>query len=167
MGFLSITPVARTLNGQTNPYTTLRNINPQYVYDVRAANSDEIAVAPTAVSTILIRSIELTQPYIFSYVTASSVASVLASLAAAQSGLAGSGTSGDATLVAGTVNVAIPGITTNSKVVLTRHTAGGTVTSTTAYFYVVSAGQLTITAAVAAGTINTADTSVITYAVVG
>lgn len=167
MGFLSITPVARRLNGVITPYTTVRNLNTDMVFDVRAANNNEIAVAPTAQSTILVQSLQYEQPYLFSYVTASSVASVLAAVAAAQSGVIGSGASGDATLVAGTVNVAIPGLTTNSKVVLTRHTAGGTVTSTTAYFYVVSAGQLTITAAVAAGTINTADTSVITYAVVG
>lgn len=167
MGLLTITPVARTLNSVTTPYTTVRNINANRVYDVRAANSAEIAVASTAATAIIIQGLEYNQPYLLTYITAASTSAVLASIAAAQSGILGAAASGDATLVAGTVNVAIPGLTTSSKVVLTRHTAGGTVTSTVEYFYVVSAGQLTITAAVAAGTINTADTSVITYAIVG
>lgn len=135
--------------------------------EVTDASAADITNFPTALSKIVVNYTNYNQAAIFTLLSATATATVIAAVAAAQSGTLGSGASGDATLVAGTVNVAIPSVTTATKVVLTRHTAGGTVTATIEYFYVVSAGQLTITAAVAAGTINTADTSVITYAIVG
>jgi len=163
MALVSITPVAK--NGQA--YTTATNINPAFIESVEAASADDITSFPTALSKIVVNTINYNQPATYTLLSATAVATVNTAIAAAQSGTLGGGASGDATLVAGTKDVTIPGLTTSSKVILTRHTAGGTVTSTVEYFYVVAANTLTITAAVAAGTINTADTSVITYAVVG
>lgn len=142
-------------------------LNPENVISVGDATSGDISNFSTALCAVVYQTIEQNTPRLRRYLTASSTASVNAAISAAAAGVLGSGVSGDATLVAGTVNVTIPGLTTNSKAVLTRHTAGGTVTSTVQYFYAVSANTLTITAAVAAGTINTADTSVVTYAIVG
>lgn len=59
--------------------------------------------------------------------------------------------------------------TTTSSVQATRNTAGGTLTNTTHYFCPVAGrtagiagtGQVTVTASVAAGTVNTADTSTV------
>lgn len=163
MAFITITPVAR--NGFAN--TVTRNINPTQILETRDANANEILSFPTALSAVVVNYTQYSQPMTMTLLTATATATLNAAIAAATSGVLGAGASGDATLVAGTVNVAIAGLTTTSKVLLTRHAAGGTVTSTVQYFYVVSAGQLTITAAVAAGTINTADTSVITFAIVG
>jgi len=163
MALVQITSVAS--NGQPNAKT--RYVNASFVQSVRAAYPEEIAAYPTALTAITVNYTNYNQPATVTYLVATATATVAAAVSAAQAGVLGVSVSGDATLVAGTVNVAIPGLTTSSKIVLTRHTAGGTVTSTVEYFYVVTANQLTITAAVAAGTINTADTSVITYAVVG
>lgn len=73
---------------------------------------------------------------------------------------------GTATLVAGTIAVSIAGITSSSKAFATRTVAAGT-TLTTGITAVCTAGTLTITADVAAGTINTADTSTYNYQVIG
>lgn len=143
--------------------------NTKFIEEVRPLNATESANALYTGANAAVYAVHNATQYPNStsgrvYYTSATVAAVKA---AAASGAVGGGVSGDATLVAGTVTVAIPGVTTASKFVLTRHTAGGTVTSTVEYFYVVSAGSLVITAAVAAGTINSADTSVITYALVG
>lgn len=72
--------------------------------------------------------------------------------------------SAQTTLVAGTKAVTIAGVTTSSQAQVTRVTATGT-TLTVEYDAVCTAGIVTITATVAAGTINTADTSVINVVV--
>jgi hypothetical protein len=72
---------------------------------------------------------------------------------------------GQTTLVAGTKAVTITGITSASKVVVTRNAQGGTVTTTVIYEATCSANTLTINARVAAGTTNTSDTSIISYIV--
>jgi hypothetical protein len=75
------------------------------------------------------------------------------------------GTAGTATLVAGTIAVAIANVTANSLPTVTLKTpAGGALT--VKWQAVCTAGTLTITALLAAGTINAADTSVVTYIVV-
>lgn len=148
--------------------TSAPALNPDFISSVTAATAGQIANFPTALTQIIYRTDQQTNAFRDrTLLSSTATATVIAAVNAAQANLLGSGISGDATLVAGTVAVTISGLTTASKVVLTRHTAGGAVTLTVEYFYVVTANTLTITAAVAAGTINTADTSVITYAVVG
>jgi hypothetical protein len=159
--FLSVPLVA--INNTANSNTEA--LSDDFIEKIRPLTAGEAANWPTANSVVELRK-EAKTPLdekIQFYYSTSTVAALQASLNAS---VVAVGAAGDATLVAGTVNVAITGLTSANKVLLTRHTAGGTVTATIEYFYVVTTGQLTITAAVAAGTINTADTSVITYAVV-
>lgn len=161
MGMFNITLVAAD-NSANN--TTI-SFNSLFVQSVALPTAGELVSFPTANAVIVYLERDQNEQRARRYLTASTVAAVNALILA--SGSTGAvGTSGDATLVSGTVDVTISGLTTASKVQLTRHTAGGTVTSTIEYFYVVAANTLTITAAVAAGTINTADNSVITYTVV-
>lgn len=162
MGLFNLTLLAS--DGSANTSTV--QLNSQYVQAVGVPSASEIVSYPTAAASVTYIVYEQNTPKTRRLLTASTPAAITALVNASMSAV-GTGVSGDATLVAGTVNVTIPGLTTNSKAVLTRHTAGGTVTSTVEYFYAVSSNTLTITAAVAAGTINTADTSVITYAIVG
>ena len=72
---------------------------------------------------------------------------------------------GQTTLVAGTKTITITGLTTGGKVVLTRNSQGGAVATTVQYEGTCTTNTLTITAEVAAGTINVSDTSVLTYVV--
>lgn len=72
---------------------------------------------------------------------------------------------GQTTLVAGTQTITINGLTTNSRAFVTLVTPTG-VTLTTAYQAVCTSNTLTIQANVAAGTINTADGSVLNYFVI-
>lgn len=69
---------------------------------------------------------------------------------------------GQTTLVSGTKAITVTGVTTSSRCFLTRVTPSGT-TLTIEYDCVCTSNTVTITAAVAAGTINTADTSVLNY----
>lgn len=78
---------------------------------------------------------------------------------------------GTATLAAGTVTVTAR-LTSSSVILLTRKTAGGTTTLTLGYSAPgatrdTSAGTFVILAVVAAGTINTADESVVDWVVLG
>jgi len=161
MGMFNITLVAA--DGSANTKTI--SFNSAFVQSVALPTASEIVSFSTAAAAIVYLERDQNELRARRYLTASTVAAVNALILA--SGSTGAvGTSGDATLVAGTKDVTITGLTSSSKVQLTRHTAGGTVTLTVEYFYVVTTDTLTITAAVAAGTINTADTSVITYTVV-
>lgn len=163
MALFSITPVAR--NGVA--YTGVKNLNTIDVLDVRAATTDEITNFSTALTAVVVRTITYNQPNTTTYLTATATATAIAAYNAAQAGILGSGASGDAVLVAGTVAVTIPGLSTASKAILTRHIANTTTLTTGGYQYAVTANTLTITACVAAGTINVADISTITYAIVG
>lgn len=75
------------------------------------------------------------------------------------------GRTGVTTLTAGTVAITITGLTTSSRAFLQRTTSSGT-TLTIEYNAVCTSNTLTITADVAAGTINTADGSTLNYLVV-
>lgn len=72
---------------------------------------------------------------------------------------------GQTTLVAGTKAITITGLTTSSRAIVTLVTPTGT-TSTTSYQAVCTANTLTIQANIAAGTINTGDTSVLNYLII-
>lgn len=143
------------------------NLNPDYVQSIAAANAGEIVDFSTALTAITYIVFEQNERRTRRLLTATATATVVAAYAAAQANVLGSGQSGDAVLVAGTVAVTIPGLTTASKAVLTRHIANTTTLTTGGYQYAVTANTLTITATVAAGTINVADVSTITYAIVG
>lgn len=136
------------------------------VQSVRAATAGDIASFPSAVSAVTIRTIEQNTPRIRRYLSSSSVATVNAAIAAANAGVLGSGVSGQTTLVAGTKAITINGLTTSSLAVLQLVSPSGA-SSTVQYKAVCTANTLTITALVAAGTINTSDVSVINYAIVG
>lgn len=69
---------------------------------------------------------------------------------------------GTAILAAGTKAISIPGLTTTSRA-FTQRTISGNTTLTTGYNAVCTTNTLTITADLAAGTINTADTSTLNY----
>lgn len=73
--------------------------------------------------------------------------------------------SGQTTLVAGTVAVSVTNVTTSSKAVVTLVTPSGT-SLTTHYQAVCTTGTVTIQANVAAGTINSSDISVVNYIVI-
>lgn len=78
----------------------------------------------------------------------------------------GSGSiAGDATLSSGTVAITISGLTSSSRAQITRTVASGS-SLTTGITAVCTTNTLTITADVAAGTINTADNSTYTYVVI-
>jgi len=72
---------------------------------------------------------------------------------------------GQATLVAGTIAITVPGVTTSSLAFVSLVTAN-TTTLTGNYRAVCTANTVTITALVAAGTINVADVSTLNYLVV-
>lgn len=74
------------------------------------------------------------------------------------------GRTGVTTLVAGTVAITITGLTTSSRAFIQRTTSSGT-TLTIEYNAVCTSNTLTITADIAAGTINTADTSSLNYVI--
>ncbi len=73
--------------------------------------------------------------------------------------------SGRATLVAGTVTLAIPLVSANTKCVISIVTPGGTLGI--GYDTSCTANQLVITSIVAAGTIQVLDTSVVDYILTG
>lgn len=141
--------------------------NTSEVDAVETPTAGEIANFSTAAAVVTLVRLEQNTPRRRRYLTASSVAAINATIAASFAGVLGSGVSGDAVLVAGTVAVTIPGLTTASKAVLTRHIANTTTLTTGGYQYAVTANTLTITACIASGTINVADVSTITYAIVG
>lgn len=70
-----------------------------------------------------------------------------------------------ATLVAGTIAITVPGVTTSSLAVVSLLTAN-TTTLTVSYRAVCTANTVTLTALIAAGTINVADLSTLIYLVV-
>lgn len=161
--FISIPVVA--VDGVA-PLVTTSNKNVRFIEGYGLPTTGEIAQYATAAGAITIVSDQQntsTRPS--RYLTTLTPAQILAAINAANSNVPGLGTAGDAVLVAGTVAVTIPGLTASNKVVLTRHIAN-TTSLTIEYQYAVTTNTLTITAAVAAGTINVADISTITYAVV-
>lgn len=163
MALFALTMVAS--DGSQSSGTTY--LNPEFVSSVGTPTASELVSFPTAQSFVTYRSLEQQTMKVRRILSSSTPAAVNSAISAAANGVLGGGVSGNATLVAGTVAVNIPGLTTSNVALLTRKTVGGTVTSTVEYQYAVTANTLTITAAVAAGTINTADTSVISFAIVG
>lgn len=142
--------------------------NAHWIRNLAIPSATDIAYNPGFTGTqssFEVWSFEQNQQRIDLYYSSLTVAQILALINAANSNVPGLGTAGDAVLVAGTVAVTIPGLTASNKVVLTRHIAN-TTSLTVEYQYAVTTNTLTITAAVAAGTINVADISTITYAVV-
>ena len=75
------------------------------------------------------------------------------------------GRAGQVALVAGTINVAIASVTVNSRAFVTR-AISNTTAATVEYRAVCTAGNLAITADIAAGTINVADISTLNYIVI-
>lgn len=72
---------------------------------------------------------------------------------------------GQTALVAGTKTVSVSGVTTSTRAFVQLVTPSGT-NLTTSYQAVCTAGTLTIQANIAAGTINTADTSTVNYIII-
>lgn len=162
MALVQLTPVAR--NGQAN--TTVRNINPNDILDVRAATTQEIASFPTALTAVVMKTINYNQPNTVTFLTTTATATFNAAVSAAQAGVLGAGVSGQTTLVAGTKAITITGLTTsNLGFVSLVSSANGS--STVTYQAVCTANTLTLRANVAAGTINASDTSVVNYAILG
>lgn len=162
MALVQITPVAK--NGYAD--TTVRNINPLNIIDVKAASSTDISAFPTALTAIIVKTITYNQENTTTYLSATATATVVAAVAAAQAGVLGAGVSGQTTLVAGTKAITIAGLTTSS-IALVSLVSSANGSSTVTYQAVCTANTLTLRANVAAGTINASDTSVVNYAIVG
>lgn len=94
------------------------------------------------------------------YFTSSTVAAVKALLNSAVSGVSGNG---QVALVAGTKAITIPGITSANNKAFVQLVTPNTASSTIQYKAVITNDTLTITALVAAGTINVADISTVSY----
>lgn len=146
--------------------TATVNLNPVWVQDVLPANSSDTGSFSTAQTAILYIIYEQNQRRTRRLLTASSVATVTAAIAAAQANVLGAGQSGQTALVAGTKAITIPGLTTSS-IALVSLVASNTGSSTVTYQAVCTANTLTLRANVAAGTINVADISTVNYAIVG
>lgn len=126
---------------------------------IRALTAGELVQWPTALSVveILDRKQNSTRVDLFF-----STATVAANQASANAVIPGSVTSGQATLVAGTLAITIPGLTTANKGFVTL-VSSNTGSSTVTYQAVCTANTLTLRANVAAGTINVADISTLNY----
>jgi len=162
MGLLSVTLLA--IDGSAN--TTTIYLNPDYIIRVRPASATEITNFPTALTSITIKDLTYQSPVERKYLTATATATVASAIASAQSGVLGSGVSGQTTLVAGTKAITITGLTTSSLAFVQLVTPN-TASSTIQYKAVCTANTLTITALVAAGTINASDVSTVNYAILG
>lgn len=90
------------------------------------------------------------------------VSNTVASIVSAANSPIGAVSSGQTALVAGTIAITIPGLTTANKGFLTR-AVSNTTTSTVEYRAVCTANTLTLTADLAAGTINVADISTLNW----
>lgn len=95
---------------------------------------------------------------VVSYQVSNTVANILSASASST----GAVSSGQTALVAGTIAITIPGLTTANKGFITR-AVSNTTTSTAEYRAVCTANTLTLTADLAAGTINVADISTLNW----
>lgn len=147
----------------TTAKVSTEQINTRYIKKVRAVSTSEALVFTTANSVVILE----TKPYLEEakdhlYFSDSTVSAVTA---AANSTIPGSSTSGQVALVAGTKAITVPGVTTSSKafVSLVSPSSASLTVDTQA---VCTANTVTITALVAAKTINTADVSTVNYLVI-
>jgi len=162
MAFLSVVLVA--VDNSSN--TTTISLNPSDIIEIRPASAEEILQYPTAVTTIEYKDLVYQSPVKRKAYTATATATVLASVAAAQTGVLGSGASGQTTLIAGTKAITIAGLTTRS-IALVSLVSSLTGSLTVTYQAVCTDNTLTLQANVAAGTINVNDVSVLNWAIVG
>lgn len=162
--FISIPLVATDGNV---PVITTVNKNVRFIETYEAPTASEIAQFPTAAGVLLIRKNDQNASTRTSrYLTSLTPTQILAAINAANSNVAGLGTSGQVALVAGTKAITIPGLTT-SNLGFVQLVAPNTASLTIQYKAVCTANTLTITALVAAGTINAADISTVNYAILG
>lgn len=148
------------LDYQNSPYSVATAIG------INADKIISVTTRATALNTTGITDIVYELP--FNQMNYQPVLTVTQTAAAIQAAISSSiaGTSGRATLVAGTVTVSVPGLTAANNVVVSLLTAN-TTTLTTEYQAVAGTDSIVIRANVAAGTINTADISTLIWAVVG
>lgn len=163
MALVQVTLVA----SDNSANSTVTNLNPLFISSVGAATAGQIADFPTALTQIVYRTDQQTNAFRDrTLLTATATATVLSAISAAQAGTLGAGVSGLATLVAGTKAITIAGLTSASVAVGSLVTPN-TGSSTVKFSFACTTNTLTITALVAAGTINVADISVMSYAIVG
>lgn len=161
MGMFNITLLAS--DGSQNASTV--SFNSAMVQDVSSPTASEVATYPTAAAAITYIRHDQNELRTRRYLTASTVAAVNALIQASNFAI-GSGVSGQTTLVAGTKAITIPGLTTSS-LGFVQLVSPSSASSTIQYKAVCTANTLTITALVAAGTINASDVSTVNYAILG
>lgn len=133
--------------------------NSSYFKDIRSLTAAELVDFPTGLSVIESQIYKGLQEGVHVYVSSSTVAAVQA---AVNSPVAGVASVGQVALVAGTLAITIPGLTTSNRGFVSL-VASATGSSTVTYQAVCTANTLTLRANVAAGTINVADVSTVNY----
>lgn len=161
MGLFNLTLLAS--DGSANTSTV--QLNAQYVQAIGAPSASEIVSYPTAAAAVTYIVYEQNTPKTRRLLTASTQAAVTA-LVNASNFAVGSGVSGQTALVAGTKAITIQGLTTAS-LGFVQLVSPSSASSTIQYKAVCTADTLTITALVAAGTINASDVSTVNYAILG
>lgn len=146
--------------------TASPNKNPRYFEGVRALTAAETAntnLYSGANAVVEIRNMDSlpASEKVKKYYTTASVATVLAAAASAL----GASYKGSAVLVAGTKAISVPGVTAANNVAFVQLQSPSGASSTVQYKAVVTTDTVTITALVAAGTINTSDVSTVGYVV--
>lgn len=161
MGLFSLVVVAIDNVSTTGTYS----LPTQGVY-TRAATTSEIAAFPTALTAVVVPQDVQNNNRAVIYLSSTATATVNTAINAAAAGVLGSGVSGQTTLVAGTKAITITGLTT-SNLGFVQLVSPSSASSTIQYKAVCTANTLTITALVAAGTINASDVSTVNYAILG
>lgn len=144
--------------------TQIKNV--RFIEGYGAPTAGEITQFSTALSAItIVRDDQNTSTRASRFLSSLTPAQVTAAILAANTNTPGLGLGGKATLVAGTLAITIPGLTsTNDAITGIITPANGSLT--VKFQAVCTTNTLTITALLAAGTINTADTSVVAYSIV-
>lgn len=138
--------------------TVVKNTN--YIESIRSLVASEATAYPTANAVVEIKKLVALQEEVHKFFTSSTVSAVQS---AVNSAIAGVVTNGQVTLVAGTLAITVPGLTTANKGFTALAAQGGTSTAVYQYRAVCTANTLTITAVTVAGAAVTTDTSVVNY----
>lgn len=154
MNLVSVTVYVQP-DGSVPASPVVLGLNAEYILKVDPYTNASIG---SVVTKIKYKNQDNSQVLIQDYQVSNTVASIIAA--------SGTGTgivnSGQTALVAGTIAINIPGLTTANKGFITR-AISNTTTSTVEYRAVCTANTLTLTADLAAGTINVADISTLNW----
>lgn len=146
---------------------TTANLNTALIQAYNTATAGQITAFPTAQSQIIYQEdVQQQSTRTKEILSSSTPAQIAALITSANAGTPGLGSSGKVTLVAGTAAVTIPGLTTNNVGLVSLVSPANGALTVKFSGSATAANTFTITALLAAGTINTADTSVVAYEIV-